>query len=98
MSLFTAALLLASALVAVGLFAVLRRRSLAGAAIGFEIMIGGAIILALTLLGRTGTASSLALVACLVLIGAGAAAAVLVAALHLAMARAAGSERGLEPW
>lgn len=98
MSQFAATLIVGAALVGTGILAMLRRRSLLGVAIGFEVSIAGALLLALGLLGFTGSDSSVALVAVVVLAGTGVAAAVLVAALHLAIARAAGSERGLEPW
>ncbi len=98
MTRFAAALLVAAALVALGAAALLLRRSLIGAVIGFELLMGGAMVLAIVLFTRTGADPSAALVAAGVCLTAGIAAAVLVTAAHLAAARAARQERDLEPW
>ncbi len=98
MTLFATALLVGAALVALGVAALLLRRSLIGAVVGFELMMGGALVLAIVLLTRTGADASAALVAGGVCIAVGVAAAVLVTAAHLAAARAARHERDLEPW
>lgn len=98
MSQLAALFIIACGLLACGALAMLRRRSLLGVAVGFELSLGGLIVLAVGLLGHTGFNSSLALVAGAAFAVLGAAAAMLVAAVHVATARAARSERGLEPW
>lgn len=98
MSLFSAAVLVAAALVGLGITGMLRRRSLIGVVIGFEVALAGVLLLAITLFTLSGFESSMALVATMVLAALAMASAVLVAGVHLAMSRAAGTERGLEPW
>lgn len=98
MTQLAALFLVGAALVGSGLMAVLRRRSLIGMAVGFDVALGGLIVVATGLLGHSGANSSLLPVVVMVLAVIGAASAVLVAAVHVAMARASRSERGLEPW
>jgi len=97
-SLLAAGLLTGAALIAAGIAGMLRRRSLIGTVIGFEICLAGALVMATALLTLTGRQSSTALIFAVALIALAMGSAVVVAAVHLAIARASGSERGLEPW
>lgn len=91
-------LVLAAALVALGLGAAWRRRSLVGFVIGVELAAGGLALLALALFDLTGSETSTGAVIALAVITLGVGAAVVVAALALWAQRAGRRAADLEPW
>ncbi|OGT99376.1 MAG: hypothetical protein A2085_05165 [Gemmatimonadetes bacterium GWC2_71_10] len=92
------ALLVGVALLAFGLGALLVRRSLLGALTGFLLGVGGAVLLAVALLGQTGRNAALGHVVGVAAALVAVAISVAAIALHLAAARAARREGRLEPW
>jgi NADH:ubiquinone oxidoreductase subunit K len=87
-----------AALIAFGIGGVLLRRSLVGLLVALQLMVGGAALLAAGLMTLSGDAAVVGRVIALACVVVGVAAAVLLLALHLAAARAARGEAGLEPW
>lgn len=98
MNTVAAALVAGSALTALGLGALLLRRSFAGMLVGFVLGVLGVVLLTVTLFTLTGTAGGRGQVIALVLVTGAVAAAVLLLALHLAAARAGRRAEDLEPW
>lgn len=88
----------AAALIGLGCGGLLLRRSLVGLLVAFQLLLGGVALLAGGLLALVGEEGGVGQVIALACIAIGAAAAVLFLALHVAAARAARAERGLEPW
>ena len=89
---------LAAALLALGLGAAWRRRSLVGFVIGIELAAGGLALLALALFDLTGSDTSTGAVIALAVLTLGVGAAVVVAALALWARRAGRRAADLEPW
>lgn len=92
------ALLVGVALLAFALGTVLIRRSLLGALTGLLLGMGGAVLLAVALLGQTGRNAALGHVIAVAAVLVTVAVTVTGVAVHLAAARAARRDGRLEPW